>query len=134
MTLSGILVGVKQYLVEYQKKHPINVDVHFNPEERNAFGSIQDIKVYKTCVEIIDFMFLHRAKSLQVHLKCERNNFEFEVTGKLSKKKEENFDAIKKLELIKGLIYWSNTKVMPETNWRNRFKIRFKIPPSPVIL
>lgn len=79
-------------------------------------------------------MFLHRAKSLHVELKCDSNNFEFEVVGKLSKKKEENFDAVKKLELIKGLIYWSGAKVMPETNWRNRFKIRFKVTPTPVIL
>ncbi len=134
MKLSGVLVGVKQYIIDYQKNHPIVVDIQFDPEQKELFGNIRDIRVYKSCIEIIDFMFQSRVTSFNVNLKCNDRLFEFEVTGKVNKKVRNKFDPTDKIQLVQAHLLWAGARIMETTNWSDRFKVGFKLAPSSVIL
>jgi hypothetical protein len=125
--LAGILVGVKQYIVNYQKNHPINVDVEFALEEQDKLGNIYDIRFYKTCIQIIDCMFLCKAKTLEVRLKCDDHRFEFDVLAKYKKASAKKFDLERKLNVIKGHICWAEGEIQEETNWKDRFRIIFNL-------
>lgn len=134
MKLSGVLVGVKQYIVDCQKNHSIVVDIQFDPEEKELFGNITDIRIYKSCIEMINFMFQSRVTSFKVNLKCDSSLFEFEVIGKVNKKVRNKFDPTDKIKLVKAYLLWAEARIMDTTNWSDRFKVGFNIQPSSGVL
>ncbi len=127
LPLSGALVSIKQYIIDYPKTLPVNLDFDFDPEERNNLGEVKDITIYKSCIEIIDLMFLRKAKTIQVKLKCDGKIFEFEIAGKLKKFSIDKFDLNEKIDLIKAFIICAEGEVQEETNWKDKFKLTFKI-------
>jgi len=127
LPLSGILVGIKQYIVDYPKTEPVDIDFDYDYEERDFFDLIRDIRIYKSCVEIIDFIFLCKAKTLLVKIKSDGKTFEFEVFAELEKPLKVDFDLKKKRNTIKAYLILSEGNILKGTNWKNTFKITFKI-------
>ncbi len=127
LNLGGIFVAIKQYIVDYQKSHPVNVDLEFNPDDRESFGQIKDIRIYKTCIEIIDFVFIRKANSLRIKVNCDNNYLYFELLARSRSNKQLAINNSDRIELAKSYMMWANGIVREDTDWINKIAIKFPL-------
>lgn len=127
INLSGILVGIKQFVVDYQKENPVNVELEYDDNTKEYLSTVKDLSIYKTCIIVIDYLFSCGIREMRIKLMCDGKKIEFDAIVKLRRLKLNEDELAKMLRNVEAHLIWSDAVTGRETNWKDRFKIKFPI-------
>lgn len=126
--LSGLKSGLQDIVSYCRDKHNSTVTLNYQIDEvRHKVDVITELGIYKVCFETAEYLCLCGAKKIAIDLIHKGNDLVVQVRGAMENQAVKTDDALaERLKLIKANLVWRSAEILPETNWENTFKFKFR--------
>lgn len=126
--LSGLKSGLQDIVSYCRDKHNSTVTLNYQIDDvRHKVDFMTELGIYKVCFETAEYLCLCGDKKIAIDLIHNGNDLVVQVMGAMENQAVKTDDALaERLKLIKANLVWRSAEILPETNWENTFKFKFR--------
>jgi hypothetical protein len=125
---SGLKAGLKEIIRYCNDNHATELTIISELDETLSHADLlTQLGVYKVCSETTQFFCLAGYKEIEISLIPNGQNLVVNLLGQSQIQVELKQEKLEEgLNLIKANVIWRAAQILPETNWKNRFRFEFE--------
>ena len=126
--LSGLKTGLQDIVSYCHDKYNSVVTLKVQLDEiKYKADVITDLGIYKVCFETAQYLCLCGNKKIEINLTLISDHLVVQVQGAIEDQEVKADDTLtERLKMIKANVIWRSAEILPETNWENTFKFKFR--------